>query len=210
MERRMNGGWGRRGTRGKRNNERDAYVSFLIVTGSTLRYRPREARPCHYYPIISCITVTVNEVSYYAARRGGGWKKRGERRPYVSWGEKGKRARRGSMSLRWKKKKKKKDIRHLQFTPFIIDANLDLDWEKIRWSSWIYYTPLPGPRSVQISLFPKFQSRKRLFVPDPGCQNRINANKMFVVESLLLSQVIELYCSVGRSQKWHVYIENDE
>lgn len=72
MERRMNGGWGRRGTRGKRNNERDAYVSFLIVTGSTLRYRPREARPCHYYPIISCITVTVNEVSYYAARRGGG------------------------------------------------------------------------------------------------------------------------------------------
>ena len=89
MERRMNGGWGRRGTRGKRNNERDAYVSFLIVTGSTLRYRPREARPCHYYPIISCITVTVNEVSYYAARRGGGWKKRGERRPYVSWGKGG-------------------------------------------------------------------------------------------------------------------------
>lgn len=57
---------------------------------------------------------------------------------------------------------------------------------------------------------PKFQSRKRLFVPDAGCQNRINANKMFVVESLLLSQVIELYCSVERSQKWHVYIENDE
>lgn len=79
-------GGGGRGTRGKRNNERDAYVSFLIVTGSTLRYRPREARPCHYYPIISCITVTVNEVSYYAARRGGGWKKRGERRPYVSRG----------------------------------------------------------------------------------------------------------------------------
>lgn len=161
MERRMNGGWGRRGTRGKRNNERDAYVSFLIVTGSTLRYRPREARPCHYYPIISCITVTVNEVSYYAARRGGGWKKRGERRPYVSWGEKGKRARRGSMSLRWKKKKKKKkDIHHLQFTPFITDANLDLDWEKIRWSSWIYYTPLLGPRSVQISLFQNFNRGK--------------------------------------------------
>lgn len=213
MERRMNGGWGRRGTKGKRNNERDAYVSFLIVTGSTLRYRPREARPCHYYPIISCITVTVNEVSYYAARRGGGWKKRGERRPYVSWGEKGKRARRGSMSLRWKKKKKKKDIRHLQFTPFIIDANLDLDWEKIRWSSWIYYIPISTASWSAICpdlSVPKFQSRKRLFVPDPGCQNRINANKMFVVESLLLSQVIELYCSVERSQKWHVYIENDE
>ena len=56
----------------EKRNERDAYVSFLIVTGSTLRYRPREAGPCHYYPIISCITVTVNEVSYYAARRGGG------------------------------------------------------------------------------------------------------------------------------------------
>lgn len=74
-------------------------------------------------------------------------------------GEKGKRARRGSMSLRWKKKKKKKDIHHLQFTP-LIDANLDLDWEKIRWSSWIYYTPLLGPRSVQISLFQNFNRGK--------------------------------------------------
>ena len=81
--------------------ERDAYVNFLIVTDSTLRYRQererererqkerkgereaserererereREARTlCHYYPIIPCITVTVNEVSYYAAYRGGG------------------------------------------------------------------------------------------------------------------------------------------
>lgn len=59
-------------TKNEKRNERDAYVSFLIVTGSTLRYRPREAGPCHYCPIISCITVTVNEVSYYAARRGGG------------------------------------------------------------------------------------------------------------------------------------------
>lgn len=39
------------------------------------------AELCHYYPIISCITVTVNQVSYYTAYREGGWKKRGERRP---------------------------------------------------------------------------------------------------------------------------------
>lgn len=37
------------------------------------RERESEARTlCHYYPIISCVTVTVNEVSYYAAYRGGG------------------------------------------------------------------------------------------------------------------------------------------
>lgn len=65
----------------KKRNERDAYVSFLIVTGSTLRYRPRVARPCHYYPIISCITVTVNEVSYYAA--SWGWMKEKRRKEAV-------------------------------------------------------------------------------------------------------------------------------
>jgi len=85
-----------------RRNERDACVSFLIVTSSTLHYwwpreREREkeiereereierekewGQDYHYYSIISCITVTVNEVSYYTAYRGGEWKKRRERRP---------------------------------------------------------------------------------------------------------------------------------
>lgn len=77
--RERDGGAGRR-TSGEEERERDAYVSFLIVTGSTLRYRPEERPgPCHYYPIISCITVTANEVSYYAAYRGGGRERKEEK-----------------------------------------------------------------------------------------------------------------------------------
>lgn len=42
---------GRRTSREKeRTNERDAYVSFLVVTGSTRRYRPREARTVPLLP----------------------------------------------------------------------------------------------------------------------------------------------------------------
>lgn len=49
-------------------SDRDWLHPALPVRPESEREREKErSGPCHYYPIIACITVTVNEVSYYAA-----------------------------------------------------------------------------------------------------------------------------------------------
>lgn len=208
MERRMNGGWGRRGTRGKRNNERDAYVSFLIVTGSTLRYRPREARPCHYYPIISCITVTVNEVSYYAARRGGGWKKRGERRPYVSWGKGGRGLAVGRCALGERRRKKEK--RHSSFAIHAVYNRCELGQTLIG-----IERKLDDPREFIIYILdisrsmisPKFRSKEKIICSGSWFHRCQNVRRWRLIS--FSGDWTLLFCPT-MSQKWHVYIENDE
>lgn len=57
-------------------------------------------------------------------------------------------------------RRKKKEKRYSSFAIHAVYNRCELDWEKIRWSSWIYYTPLLGPRSVQISLFQNFNRGK--------------------------------------------------
>lgn len=208
MERRMNGGWGRRGTRGKRNNERDAYVSFLIVTGSTLRYRPREARPCHYYPIISCITVTVNEVSYYAARRGGGWKKRGERRPYVSWGKGGRGLAVGRCALGERRRKKEK--RYSSFAIHAVYNRCELGQTLIG-----IERKLDDPREFIIYILdisrsmisPKFRSKGKIICSGSWFHRCQNVRRWRLIS--FSGDWTLLFCPT-MSQKWHVYIENDE
>lgn len=71
---------GRRTSRGTNERERDAYVSFLIVTGSTRRYRPRAAVPLLPYYILHNSNSERSELLPLPIARAWGWTKEKRRK----------------------------------------------------------------------------------------------------------------------------------